>query len=280
MTLLAFISFHITQTHAMEAYRKHLVVCVTAVLLCCVSSDEEREMVQAKLGQRVTLNTREDRCDSRAEVVWIFGPEKPARRVARMRNRVVTTNYTKSFGNRLKLDPQSGSLSITELRSSDSGVYMCQSIGVNILSQQFNLIVYASVCSPSIRINMTAMNSHCSWLTVECSVQNSRELRLLWFRGRDKLNETSRPDPSSTLHLSLVIPKGDEGEYSCVAENPVDQKSSRLHTADTCLNNGETLSWCNSGVTVRLVFSAVLGLALMVLVVDHVRFRRQTQQRC
>uniref|UniRef100_A0A3Q3EZR3 Contactin-4-like n=1 Tax=Labrus bergylta TaxID=56723 RepID=A0A3Q3EZR3_9LABR len=234
-------------------------------------------MVQAKEGQRVTLNTREDGCDSKVEVVWIFGPEKPVSRVARMRNRVLTTNYTKSFGNRLKLDPQSGSLSITELRSSDSGVYMCQSIGVNILSQQFNLIVYAgisqlhllksafscclpaSVCTPSIRTNMTAMNSHCSWLTVECSVKSSRELRLSMFRGRDKLKETSRPDPSSTLHLSLLISKGDEGEYSCVAENPVDQKSSRLHTADTCLNNGGMMM-LKLGNTVLLFLSLLLVL--------------------
>ncbi|KAM7009791.1 hepatic and glial cell adhesion molecule-like [Tautogolabrus adspersus] len=210
----------------------------------------------------------------------MFGLEKPDRRIARMKDGDVRTNYNTFFRDRLQLDHQSGSLSITELRSNDSGVYMCQSIGSHIFSQQFNLIVYASVCTPSIRINSSAMNSRCSLLTVECSVQSSRELRLSWFRGRDKLKETSRPDPSSTLHLSLLIQAGDEDEYSCVAENPVDQKSSRLHTADTCLNKGETLSWCNTEATVRLVFSAVLGLALLVLVVDHVRFRRQIRQRC
>uniref|UniRef100_UPI0037E89415 signaling lymphocytic activation molecule-like n=1 Tax=Semicossyphus pulcher TaxID=241346 RepID=UPI0037E89415 len=197
-------------------------------------------------------------------------------RIARVKNGVVKKPDNEHFGDRLQLDLQSGSLSIAQLRGSDSGAYMCQSIGPYIFSQQFNLTVYPSVGTPSIRINTSVVNRSCSSLTVECSVQHSRQLRLSWFRGGDRLEETSRPNPSSRLRLALLIQAGDKGEYRCEAENPVDQKSSRLHTEDTCLNHGETLSWCHTVATVRLVFSAVLGLALMVLVVDHIRFRRHT----
>ncbi|XP_034544214.1 signaling lymphocytic activation molecule-like isoform X2 [Notolabrus celidotus] len=215
--------------------------------------------------------------------MWLFGPQNPNMRIARVKDGEVRTNYTEHFRDRLQLDHRSASLSLSGLRLNDSGVYMCRSIGSNIVSQQFNLIVYAPVYAPFIRTNSSEMSSSCSSLSVECCVQSSRELRLSWFRGRDKLKETSRPDPSSRLCLSLLIESSDGDEYSCVSENPVDQKSRSFNTEDTCLNHGvpsETLSWCHTEATVRLVLSAVLGLALTVLVADHIRFRRQTRPRC
>ncbi|XP_041640922.1 hepatocyte cell adhesion molecule-like [Cheilinus undulatus] len=262
----------------MEPSRTHLLLCMSAVLLCCVSTDEEREALRSKEGGTVTLRTRKDGCDSNPQVVWMFGPESANKRIARMKNGEVKLDYIDHFRDRLELDHQSGSLTISGLKHNDSGVYMCQSIGSKIFSQLFNLTVYASIYAPTIRTNSLDPAGACSSLAVECSVQSGRELELSWFRGGDKLMETSRPDSSSMLRLSLLIQSGGEDVYTCVAENPVDQKSSRIHTKDTCLNNGEALR-CQTEVTVRLAVSAVLGLVLMVLVVDHVRFRRRIQPR-
>ncbi|XP_074543826.1 hepatic and glial cell adhesion molecule-like isoform X2 [Halichoeres trimaculatus] len=210
----------------------------------------------------------------------MYGPQQdPNLRISRLKEGKVT-HFIERFRDRLQLDQQSGSLSITRLRLNDSGVYMCRSIGINTFTQHFNLTVYVSVSAPSIRVTQSEMSSSCSSLWVECSVGSSRGLSLSWFRGGDRLEQTRRPDSSSRLRLSLLVWSGDGEEYSCVAENPVDQKSSRLHTEDTCLNHGassEQLSWCHTEATIRLLLSAVLALALMVLVADHIRLGRQSQ---
>lgn len=69
-------------------------------------------------------------------------------------------------------------------------------------------------------------------------MNNSRELTLSWYRGGDRLKTMSLPDASSMLSLALEIKSDDGDEFSCVAENPVEEKSTKLHTKDTCLRDG------------------------------------------
>ncbi|CAJ1053375.1 uncharacterized protein LOC117816164 isoform X1 [Xyrichtys novacula] len=242
----------------MEPHRKPFAVFVTAVLLCCVSSDEEWEAVGAKKGDSVTLTTKDDGCDRGAQVVWMFGPQSPNTRIARVKDGEQRTNFSDHFKDRLQLDRQSGSLRISGLTFNDSGIYMCRSISSKIYTQRFNLSVYAPVCAPSIKINSSEVSTSCSSLLVECSVQNSRELRLSWFRGRDRLRETSGPDMSSRLILSLSVESSNGDEYSCVAENPVDQRSSRLLMEDTCLNHGGMMKHGDTALVLLLLSISVL----------------------
>lgn len=120
-----------------------MVLSLSSVLLCCVSSGEEKEMVRGREGDSVTLSSRGDGCDRGTQVVWMFGSQQvPNLRIARLREGEVHTHFIESFRDRLQLDQRSGSLSITGLRLNDTGVYMCRSIGRNTFTQQFSLTVY------------------------------------------------------------------------------------------------------------------------------------------
>ncbi|XP_042255856.1 CD48 antigen-like [Thunnus thynnus] len=250
--------------------RKHFAVYFTSVLLSCVWAGENE--VAAREGATVTLKTRESGSYSNIQIVWTFGTENPNMRIAIVKSREVRSEYDERFRGRLQLDSWSGALTITNLRLSDSGVYMWQSIGSTILFQNFHLTVYSSVSPPTIKVNASLVNTRCSSLTVECSVENSRELILSWFRGRERLKTTSSPNLSTRVFLPLEIQYHDGDNYSCLAENPVEEKATKLHTEDTCLKNEE--SWCQTEATVRLVISAVVGMALIFLIVDHMRLRR------
>lgn len=70
---------------------------------------------------------------------------------------------------------------------------------------------------------------------MECFVENSRELSLSWFKGTNKLTSTSRSLLSSCLSLPLEIQPKERDDYSCVAENPVDRKATKLPPDDTCV---------------------------------------------
>lgn len=69
-------------------------------------------------------------------------------------------------------------------------------------------------------------------------MENSRELILSWYRGRDRLKSTSSDVLFSRLSLPLEIQSHDGDNYSCMAENPVEAKSTKLLTEDPCLKDG------------------------------------------
>ncbi|XP_073341508.1 hepatic and glial cell adhesion molecule-like [Pagrus major] len=253
---------------------KYFAVHFTLVLLCCVLADEDKETVKAREGATVTLKTKETTRKSNVQVLWTFGPMNPNTRIASVKKWEVYSDYDEQFRDRLQLDTQTGALTITQLRVSDTGVYKSQSIGTNIISQHFHLIIYSSVRPPSIKVNASLVNTSCSSVWVECCVENSRELILSWYRGRERLKETSGLDLSSRLSLVLEIESHDEDDYSCVAENPVEEKATKLNREDTCPKNTESSSWCHTEATVRLVISAIVGMVLIILVVDHIRLGR------
>ncbi|XP_036959853.1 hepatocyte cell adhesion molecule-like isoform X1 [Acanthopagrus latus] len=253
---------------------KHFTVHFILVLLCCVLADEDKEIVKAREGATVTLKTKETKRNSNEQVLWTFGPMNPNVRIASVKKSEVNSDYNEHFRDRLQLDTQTGALTISQLRVSDTGVYKRQFISSNIISQHFHLIVYSSVRPPSIKVNASFDNKSCSSVWFECSVENSRDLILSWYRGRDRLKETSGPDLSPRLSLVLEVESHDEDDYSCVAENPVEEKATKLHREDTCPQNTESSSWCQTEATVLLVISAIIGMALIIVVVDHIRLRR------
>uniref|UniRef100_A0A3Q0SDM7 Si:dkey-102c8.3 n=1 Tax=Amphilophus citrinellus TaxID=61819 RepID=A0A3Q0SDM7_AMPCI len=218
-----------------------------------------------------------------AQIMWTFGSENPNMLLATVKKREMKSDYDERFRDRLQLDSQTGALTITQLRVLDSGIYMWQAIGNDILLEQFNLTVYSPAC-PLHYIHESSLCSSsflyscksCSSVTVECSAHNSQDLILSWYKGEGRLKNTSSPDLSSRLYLPLEIESHDKDNYSCVAENPVEKKTTKLTREDTNLKieSGEPGNWCQTEATVRLVISAVFGMALIILVVDHIRLRR------
>uniref|UniRef100_A0A3Q3J9H9 Ig-like domain-containing protein n=1 Tax=Monopterus albus TaxID=43700 RepID=A0A3Q3J9H9_MONAL len=198
------------------------------ILLCCTCADENKEAVKAKEGATVTLQTRDTIHNINTQIVWTFGPENPNMRIATVKKREARSDYVERFRDRLQLDSLTGALTITQLRVTDSGVYMWQSISSNILSQNLHLSVYSSVTPPFITVNTSLVNMSCSSVILQCSAENTREMTLAWYRGRDRVKNISSPDLSFRLSLPLEIESHDGDNYSCVAENPVDEKATTL----------------------------------------------------
>ncbi|CAI5681642.1 uncharacterized protein LOC112847045 [Oreochromis niloticus] len=249
-------------------------VCFTAGILCCFGGNEGKTAVKAKERADVTLQTGES--PSNAKIIWTFGAENPNMLLATIKKREVKSDYDESFRDRLQLDSQTGALTITQLSVLDSGIYKWQAISDTISWKQFNLTVYGSLGTPSITVRSSFNTKSCSSVTVECSVHNSQDLVLSWYRVEERLTNISSPDLSSKLYLALEIESHERGSYSCIAENPVEKKMTKLSGEDTTMKieSGESRSWCQTESTVRLVISTVFGMALIILVVDHIRLRR------
>uniref|UniRef100_A0A668UVQ8 Ig-like domain-containing protein n=1 Tax=Oreochromis aureus TaxID=47969 RepID=A0A668UVQ8_OREAU len=202
----------------------------------------------------VTLQTGES--PSNAKIIWTFGAENPNMLLATIKKREVKSDYDESFRDRLQLNSQTGALTITQLSVLDSGIYKWQAI--------------SSLGTPSITVRSSFNTKSCSSVTVECSVHNSQDLVLSWYRVEERLTNISSPDLSSKLYLALEIESHERGSYSCIAENPVEKKMTKLSGEDTTMK----IDWCQTESTVRLVISTVFGMALIILVVDHIRLRR------
>uniref|UniRef100_A0A3Q2D9Y3 Ig-like domain-containing protein n=1 Tax=Cyprinodon variegatus TaxID=28743 RepID=A0A3Q2D9Y3_CYPVA len=200
-------------------------------LLCYVWATQEKSVLKAREKTNVTLQTGETLLN--AESVWTFGAETPNMRIATiMRGKEVKNDYGEIFKDRLLIDHHTGSLTIIQVKTSDTGKYQFQSIGTKILMRVFHLIVYSDFLHSSIPLPAPPLSS--SSVTVECSVHNSRELMLSWYRGKESLKKTSSPK-LTTLTLSLEVDPSYGDNYSCVAENPVERKTTRLSEEDILL---------------------------------------------
>lgn len=69
-------------------------------------------------------------------------------------------------------------------------------------------------------------------------MHNSQDLVLSWYRQEGRLTNVSSPDLSSNLYLTLEIESHDSSSYSCVAENPVEKKVTKLSGEDTAIKMG------------------------------------------
>uniref|UniRef100_A0A3P9AUB2 Si:dkey-102c8.3 n=1 Tax=Maylandia zebra TaxID=106582 RepID=A0A3P9AUB2_9CICH len=236
---------------------KHLCFHIFSLsgILCCFGGNEGKTAVKAKERADVTLQTGES--PSNAKIIWTFGAENPNMRLATIKKRVVKSDYDARFKDRLQLDSQTGALTITQLSVQDSGIYKWQAISDTILWKQFNLTVYCSLGTPSITVRSSFINKSCSAVTVECSVHNSQDLVLSWYRQEGRLTNVSSPDLSSNLYLTLEIESHDSSSYSCVAENPVEKKVTKLSGEDTFLCEFPITSHSVLALKFRGFFSAV-----------------------
>uniref|UniRef100_A0A8C1PSA2 Ig-like domain-containing protein n=1 Tax=Cyprinus carpio TaxID=7962 RepID=A0A8C1PSA2_CYPCA len=96
-------------------------------------------------GESVTLQTRVTEIQTRDLITWTFGhPETRIALISKEEGNVPTYDDVLDgrFRNRLKLDDQTGSLIITNTRTTDSGNYTVNIKGTNKTTYRFNLTVY------------------------------------------------------------------------------------------------------------------------------------------
>ncbi len=123
-------------------------LCKTSEVLICVicvfSSGVFGESVSVAQGNYVTLHTGVTEIREDDYILWKFGAEKS--QIAKMKkNKLIFSTYDGPdgrFRDRLKLDHQTGSLTITNITTQHAGVYELEIAGAKKTSTTFSVSVY------------------------------------------------------------------------------------------------------------------------------------------
>jgi len=107
-----------------------------------VFAADEVKSVSVTEGDSVSLNTDVTEIQSKDQILWTFGPQET--RIAEIYKQSIDmfdSNVT--FGDRLRLDSQTGSLTIRNIRSEHTGLYKLQIHSTRGTSyKRFNVTVY------------------------------------------------------------------------------------------------------------------------------------------
>uniref|UniRef100_A0A673KBX4 Ig-like domain-containing protein n=1 Tax=Sinocyclocheilus rhinocerous TaxID=307959 RepID=A0A673KBX4_9TELE len=189
-------------------------------------------------GDSVTLNTDVTEVQKDDQIVWMIGPQEI--RIAEIKNQTIDMfESNETFGDRLQMNNQTGSLTIRNIRTEHTGLYMLQIITNKETSRKrFNLTVYAPLHVPVISSNSSNCSSssllsvsRCSLL---CSVVNVSDVTLSWYKGNSLLSSISVSDLSISLSLPLEVEYQEKNTYSCVHNNPISNQTRHLDISQLC----------------------------------------------
>ncbi|XDV23202.1 hypothetical protein PO909_027887, partial [Leuciscus waleckii] len=188
-----------------------------------VGTDEVKS-VSVMEGDSVTLNT--DVKVQRDDILWAYRHDSSEIRIAEIYKQIIDmfdSNVT--FGDRLQMDSQTGSLTIRNIRTTDSGLYKLSIFSRNITHKSFSVTVYAPLQTPVITSNSSncssSERSSVSRCSLVCSVLNVSDVTLSWYKGISVLSSISVSDLSISLSLPLEVEYQDKNTYSCVINNPI-----------------------------------------------------------
>ncbi|XDV23596.1 hypothetical protein PO909_028115 [Leuciscus waleckii] len=164
------------------------------------------DSVSVMEGDSVTLNTDLTEIHEDDDILWSFKHEKSVlAKIIRGISSTYDDGPDERFRDRLKLDNQTGSLTITNTTTEHTGVYKLLISGVKSSSKLFNVSVYARLPVPVISSNSSqcssSSSSNCS--LVCSSVLNVCDATLSWYKGISVLSSISVCDLSISLSLYL-----------------------------------------------------------------------------
>uniref|UniRef100_A0A8C1KZW5 Ig-like domain-containing protein n=1 Tax=Cyprinus carpio TaxID=7962 RepID=A0A8C1KZW5_CYPCA len=222
----------------------HMLVlfCLCWRQLLGVFGAETNEILSVMEGDSVSLNTDLTEIHEVEDIFWNYREEKSF--IAKIdREDQISSIYDDvpdgRFRDRLKLDNQTGSLTITDMRTEHAGVYKLKISVVKATLKTFNVSVYAYLPVPVISSN----SSHCSSssssssqqnCSLVCSVVNVGHVTLSWYKGNSLLSSISVADLSISLSLPLEVEYQDKNRYSCVINNPISNQTTHLDITQLC----------------------------------------------
>ncbi|XP_065100547.1 natural killer cell receptor 2B4-like [Paramisgurnus dabryanus] len=233
---------------------------------------EEKFMIE---GDSVTLQNDITEIQTYDLIQW-FGPQ--GTRIAEISKECNVCDPCGSFKNRLNLDNQTGSLTITNI--TNSGFYQLEIINSKETSYKtFNVTVYARLPIPDITcINSPFSLSSSSNCVLLCSVLNVRDVSLSWYKGNSLLSSINVSDLNIRLSLPLEVEYQDTNTYRCVVKNTITNQTQHLninHLCQTCSGSQETSSRYN---WIPAVVAVILFLVVAAVAVKYRKRNEQTSE--
>ncbi|XP_059426029.1 SLAM family member 5-like [Carassius carassius] len=197
------------------------------------------QSVSVMEGDSVTLQTGETEIQYDDDILWTFGAEKSLIvKISNEKNIFSTFDvHNGIFRDRLKLDNQTGSLTISDITTEHAGEYQLEINGAKLTSKIFSVSVYArlptlNITKDSSSSSSSSSSSYCSLL---CSVVNVSHVTLSWYKGNSLLSSISVSDLSISLSLPLEVEYQEKNSYSCVINNPIRNQTTHLNISELCL---------------------------------------------
>nr|XP_002666221.3 SLAM family member 5-like [Danio rerio] len=233
-------------------------------------------------GESVTLFSSVTEVQRTDDIRWTFGADGAL--IALVDNNQITL-YNGSdgrFRRRLQLDHQTASLTINNITKTHAGLYQLTiNKGQNIPDKKFNLIVYPGLPVPVIRKSQCVLSSSSSvqYCLLMCSVVNVSAVSLSWYKGNSVLSSISTSDLSISLSLPLEVEYQDNNTYSCVLNDPISHQIIQLDTSQLCQRSSDCQCCGSTEGVIKLVISALVGLAAAAFVLYDIRSRNAEQER-
>ncbi|XDV46508.1 hypothetical protein PO909_014394 [Leuciscus waleckii] len=232
-------------------------VCLPVYLTCfhivsVCGEIEVIETVKVKEGGFLNLHPGLHDLNGDVQILWTFESGRQSTRVAQMHQGKIYSQYDKRLTGRVQLDRDTGILTISGIRTNESGLYKAVIIvNKKVTLQKYEVEVYAPVTVPAI-ISSSAVTVHTSTgVTVHTStgvtVHTSTGVTVHTSTGvtvHTSTGVTVHTSTGVTVHTSTVSPEYPDSVGSCGGE---------------------------AEVLVRLVLSGLVGIATVVFLVDHIR---------
>ncbi|XP_067252864.1 CD48 antigen-like isoform X2 [Chanodichthys erythropterus] len=243
----------------------HVVIlfCLCLYKLADVFGEDAVKSVSVKEGDSVTLNTNLTEIMDDDVIQWIYGTNNTLiAEISVLEDSMTVYDDVLDgrFRDRLKLDNQTGSLTITNTTLKHDGYYKLK---INSARKRFSLTVYSVLPVPVISSNSSqCSSSSSSSCSLVCSAVNVSHVTLSWYKGNSLLSSISVSDLSISLSLPLEVEYQDKNTYSCVLNNPISNQTQHLDITHLCHTCAGSVS-----LIVLISASAAAGFLLAVTAV-------------